>query len=57
MDVMMLKVHEAAAQLGISRAKMYELIASGAIATVKLDRCRRIRVDDLREFVGSLKVD
>ncbi len=57
MDVLMLKVPEAAAQLGISRAKMYELIASGAIATVKLDRCRRIRVEDLRRFVAGLEVD
>jgi excisionase family DNA binding protein len=57
MDVMMLKVPEAAAQLGISRAKLYELIASGAITTVKLDRCRRIRVEDLRKFVAGLEAD
>ena len=57
MDVMMLKVHEAAAQLGVSRAKMYELIASGAIDTVMLGRCRRIRVEDLRRFVAGLEVD
>lgn len=54
MDALLVKVPEAAAQLGISRAKLYELIASGALPSVKLDGCRRLRMDDLRAFVDGL---
>ena len=41
MDALLIKVPEAAAQLGISRAKLYEVIASGALRAVKVDGCRR----------------
>jgi excisionase family DNA binding protein len=54
MDTLLIKVPEAAARLGISRAKLYELIASGALPAVKVDGCRRIRTDDLRAYVDSL---
>lgn len=54
MDVLLLKVPEAATQLGISRAKVYELISSGVLPSVKVDGCRRIRTEDLREFVAGL---
>lgn len=42
MDALLIKVPEAAAQLGISRAKLYELIGSGALPTVKVGGCRRV---------------
>lgn len=54
MDALLIKVPEAAAQLGISRAKFYELIASGALPTVKVGGCRRVRTDDLRAYVEGL---
>jgi excisionase family DNA binding protein len=54
MDALLIKVPEAAAQLGISRAKLYELIATGAPPSVKLDGCRRIRTEDLRAYVDAL---
>ena len=54
MDALLIKVPEAAAQLGVSRAKLYELIASGALPAVKVDGCRRLRVDDLRAYVEGL---
>jgi excisionase family DNA binding protein len=54
MDALLIKVPEAAAQLGVSRAKLYELIASGALPAVKVDGCRRLRVDDLRAYVERL---
>ncbi|MET0523270.1 MAG: helix-turn-helix domain-containing protein [Nocardioides sp.] len=54
MDALLIKVPEAAAQLGVSRAKLYELIASGALLGVKVDGCRRLRVDDLRAYVEGL---
>ena len=37
MDVLLMKVPEAAAALGVSRAKLYELIACGALPAVKVD--------------------
>ena len=54
MDALLLRVPEAAAQLGISRAKLYELIRTGALPSVRVDGCRRIRRDDLLEFVENL---
>ena len=53
-DALLLKVPEAPAQLGISRAKLYELIAAGTLPSVKVGGCRRIRASDLREFVQQL---
>jgi excisionase family DNA binding protein len=54
MDTLLLKIPEAAAQLGISRAKLYELIADGSIRSVRLGGCRRIRASDLNDFVDAL---
>ena len=54
MEALLLKVPEAAAQLGISRAKLYELISDGTLPAVRVDGCRRIRRDDLLEFVENL---
>lgn len=49
------RVSEAAWALGLSRAKVYELINSGALLAVRVDGARRIRVEDLAAFVASLK--
>ena len=54
MDTLLLRVPEAAAQLGISRAKLYELIADGSIRSVRVGGCRRIRASDLHDFVEAL---
>ncbi len=54
MEALLLKIPEAAAQLGVSRAKLYELIASGVLPAVKIDGCRRVRTDDLRAYVEGL---
>jgi excisionase family DNA binding protein len=55
MDALLLKVPEAAAQLGLSRAKVYELISSGVLPSVRVDGCRWIRRDDLLKFVAGLE--
>ena len=48
------RVSEAAMALGLSRAKVYELINSGAILAVRVDGARRIRAADLAAYVASL---
>jgi excisionase family DNA binding protein len=48
------RVGEAAEVLGLSRAKVYELIGSGALRSVRIDGARRIKADDLAAFVASL---
>ena len=48
------RVSEVASALGLSRAKVYELINSGALRAVRIDGARRIRAVDLEAFVASL---
>ncbi len=54
MEAMLLKVPEVAVRLGMSRAKVYELMASGALRSVRVDGCRRVRTEDLVAFVAYL---
>jgi excisionase family DNA binding protein len=51
------RISEAAVALGLSTAKVYELINSGAIEAVRIDGARRIRAADLEAFVASLGKD
>jgi excisionase family DNA binding protein len=51
---LLLKPEEAAAVLAVGRSKMYELMASGAIKSVKIGGCRRIPTAALEEYVASL---
>ncbi len=53
-DRMLLTVEEAAAALGVGRSLIFELIAGGAIETVRVGRLRRVRPEDLRSYVDSL---
>ena len=49
----LLTIPVAAARLGLSRSKLYELIADGELPTVRIGRARRIAVDDLRSFIAQ----
>lgn len=51
---MLYRVTEAAQFLGISRGKAYQLINAGELKSVKIGGCRRVRADDLRDYVASL---
>jgi excisionase family DNA binding protein len=51
------RVGEAAVALGLSRAKVYELINSGALRAVRIDGARRIKAADLEAFVAALGED
>jgi excisionase family DNA binding protein len=46
---------EAADALGISRSRVYELMAAGELEYVKLGRSRRIPADALESFVARLR--
>ena len=48
---------DAAELLSISRTSLYALMASGAVASVKVGGCRRIPVDALRAFVRDLPTE
>ena len=54
MPRLLLTVPEAAETLAISRSKLYELLASGAIASIRIDGSRRIPVTALEEYVSRL---
>ncbi|MBC7559807.1 MAG: helix-turn-helix domain-containing protein [Dermatophilaceae bacterium] len=54
MERILFRVTEVAGFLGLSRAKTYELMKSGALPSVKVDGCRRIKADDLHRFVDDL---
>jgi excisionase family DNA binding protein len=57
MDRLLLTPVEAAQALGIGRTKVYELIATGRLRSVRLDGCRRVTPDDLAAFVAQLSAD
>jgi excisionase family DNA binding protein len=48
-------IPDAQAQLGIGRSTVYELIASGALQTVKIGRRTLIAHDELARYVDKLK--
>jgi excisionase family DNA binding protein len=51
------RVGEVADALSLSRAKVYELISSGALRSVRIDGARRVKASDLAAFVASLGKD
>jgi excisionase family DNA binding protein len=54
MTRLLLTVPEAAKALAISRSKLYELIASGALRSVRIDGSRRVPLDSLTTYVNHL---
>ena len=54
-DKLLLKPEEAAELLSIGRSKVYELIGTGELASVRIGTSRRIPADALAEFVQELR--
>jgi excisionase family DNA binding protein len=52
---LLMKPEEAAQMLGIGRTKVYELIRSGALRSVRIGGLRRISAIALAEFVAELE--
>lgn len=47
----LLKAPEIATRLNISRAKVYQLMQTGEIRTVRIGAARRVRPKDLDDFI------
>jgi excisionase family DNA binding protein len=54
-DRLLFRVPEVAVFLNISRSKVYELLGSGDLPSVKIDRTRLVRGSDLKQYVESLR--
>ncbi len=48
---LLLRIPEAAEQLGIGRTKMYEMISKGELPTIRIGRAVRISTSALRKWV------
>ena len=57
MDRLLLTPVEAARALGIGRTKVYELMAAGVLASVKIGSARRVPAAALAEFVERLTAE
>ena len=55
MDKLLLTPEEAGEALSIGRSKAYELIGRGHLASVRIDRSRRIPRHAVVEFVARLE--
>ena len=53
LDPLTVRIAEAVRLTGLCRSKIYELIASGDIETVKVGRCTLIPMASLRALVGQ----
>ena len=52
MEKLLLTPEQAAEALSIGRSKLYELLAKGAIESVRIGTSRRIPVAALERFIG-----
>jgi excisionase family DNA binding protein len=56
-DRLLLTPEAAAEIIGVGRTKLYELLRSGAIESVRIGRARRIPADALEGYVSQLRED
>ncbi len=52
-DLSLLTIVETAAFLSISRGAVYNLLNTGALASIHIGRARRIAMGEVRRFVGA----
>ncbi len=50
------RVNDAARMIGVGRTKLYELISSGELETVKIGKATRVTTASLRELVKRGRV-
>lgn len=56
MSTQLLTVNEALERLALSRDKLYDLIRTGDLQTVKIGRARRIPEDAIEAFIDEHRV-
>jgi excisionase family DNA binding protein len=54
-EPILLTTGEAAALLGLSRSKLYELMAAGLVESVRIGRARRVPPEALETYVRRLR--
>ena len=54
METVLLKVPEVMERLGCGHTKVYELMSSGELTSVKFGGCRRVPSDELERFLAGL---
>lgn len=57
MERLLFTPEEAARAIGIGRSKLYELLRSGRIESVRIGGSRRVPRQALEEYVDRLRVD
>jgi len=50
---LLLRPEEAAQSLGLSRARLYELMAKGSIRSLKIGRARRVPIAEIKNWIES----
>ena len=51
MDKLLLKISEAGEMIGVGRSRMYEMVYTGEIPSIRIGKSIRIPVDALRKWV------
>lgn len=54
METLLLKIPEVMARLAVGQTKVYELMSSGELRSVKVGRSRRVPNNDLERFMAEL---
>ena len=57
LPALLVRPEDAAQALGVGRTKVYELMRSSALRSVKIGGLRRIPADALAEFVAQLEAE
>lgn len=55
-DTRLITIVEAAQIIGLSRSKLYELLASRELPSVRIGRARRIDIADLERFIDVHRI-
>ena len=54
METLLLKIPEVMARLAVGQTKVYELMSSGELRSVKVGRSRRVPNNELERFMAEL---
>ena len=54
METVLLKIPEVMERLAVGQTKVYELMSTGELRSVKVGRSRRVPSDDLDRFMATL---